>query len=198
MLVDVERDPDAIMASLSKDWRQNIRRGERKGVNIDFGAGLERFETFSGMLEELRARKAFDVDLDERFFAGVQADLPEHERLLVGIASLDGVAVAGNVTTLHGDTAVYLLGATTDAGLKSQASYVLHWRTIELIRERAISWYDLGGIDPEANPGVADFKLRTNGLDVTAAGPFERSPQGPRGRVAGWAEQAYVRARRAR
>jgi hypothetical protein len=198
VLLDIERDPDALMASLSKDWRQNIRRGERKGVEIGFGAELERFETFSGMLEELRARKAFDVDLDDRFFAAVQADLPEQERLIVGIASVDGVAVAGNVTTIHGDTAVYLLGATTDAGLRSQASYVLHWRTIELLRERGISWYDLGGIDPEANPGVADFKLRTNGLDVTAAGPFERSPDGARGRVAGWAEQAYVRARRGR
>jgi hypothetical protein len=198
VLLDVEREPDAIMASLSKDWRQNIRRGGRKGVEISFGSELERFETFSGMLEELRARKAFDVDLDERFYAEVQAELPEHERLIVGIASVDGAAVAGNVTTVHGDTAVYLLGASTDAALKAQASYVLHWHTIELLRERGISWYDLGGIDPEANPGVADFKLRTNGLDVTAAGPFERAPRGARGRVAGWAEQAYVRARSGR
>ena len=72
----------------------------------------------------------------------------------------------------------------------------MHWRTIELLRERGIPWYDLGGIDPEANPGVTSFKLRTNGVDVTAAGPFELSPAGLRGRVTGWAERAYLRIRR--
>ena len=198
VLLDVEREPDAIIASLHKNWRQSIRRADRNGVTVSFGRGVERFEAFSSLLEELRARKPFGLDLDERFYADVQAELPEHEQLEVGIASLDGVPVAGNVTSIHGDTAVYLLGATTEAGLRSQASYLLHWRTIELMRERNVSWYDLGGIDPEANPGVADFKLRTNGFDVTAAGPFERSPRGARGRVAGWAEQAYVRARGAR
>jgi hypothetical protein len=59
-----------------------------------------------------------------------------------------------------------------------------------------LPWYDLGGIDPVGNPGVAMFKHRTNGLDVTAAGPFEMAPDGVRGRVAGWAERAYLRARR--
>jgi hypothetical protein len=196
VLLDVDREPEAISASLHKNWRQSIRRAERNGVAVDFGTGLERFEPFARMLEELRERKPFELDLDERFYADVQAELPEHERLVVGLASLDGVAVAGNVTSIHGDTAVYLLGATTDAGLRSQASYLLHWRTIELMRERDVRWYDLGGIDPEANPGVADFKLRTNGLDVTAAGPFERTPDGARARVTGWAERAYVRARR--
>jgi hypothetical protein len=196
VLLDLDRELEAISASLHKNWRQSIRRAERNGVAITFGRELERFETFSLMLEELRARKPFELDLDERFFAGVQAELPEHEQLVVGIATLDGVAVAGNVTSIHGDTAVYLLGASTDAALRSQASYLLHWRTIELLRERGIRWYDLGGIDPESNPGVAAFKLRTNGHDVTAAGPFERGPSGARGRVADWAERAYVHAKK--
>ena len=106
--------------------------------------------------------------------------------------------MAGNITSIHGDTAVYLIGASTETGLKAKAGYMMHWRTIELIRERGLPWYDLGGIDPEANPGVTSFKLRTNGADVTAAGPFDLSPAGVRGRVAGWAERAYVRAKRAR
>ena len=29
----------------------------------------------------------------------------------------------------------------------------MHWRTIELVRERGLQWYDLGGIDHIANPG---------------------------------------------
>jgi lipid II:glycine glycyltransferase (peptidoglycan interpeptide bridge formation enzyme) len=150
------------------------------------------------MLAALRARKTFDLDLDERFYADVQKELAERDRLVVGLATLDGTPVAGNVTSIHGDTAVYLLGATTDQGLKAQASYLLHWRTIELMRERDVAWYDLGGIDPEANPGVCAFKQRTNGFDVTAAGPFERVPEGFRARLTERAERTYARVRSGR
>jgi hypothetical protein len=196
VMLDVDRDLDAIQASLHKNWRQSIRRAERGGVVATFGTDLDRFDEFARMSDALRARKGFDVELDDRFFAEVQQDLPDNDQLVVGLAYHDGAPVAGNVTAIHGDTGVYLLGASTEAGLRSQASYLLHWRTIELLRERGLSCYDLGGIDPDANPGVSAFKLRTNGLDVTAAGPFERSPDGLRGRVADWGERAYARARR--
>jgi hypothetical protein len=198
VLLDIDREPDAIQASLHKNWRQSIRRAARKGVTVTFGTELDRFDAFAGMLAALRARKGFDVELDERFFAAVQAEAPERDRLVVGLAFVDGAPVAGNVTAIHGDTGVYLLGASTDAGLEAQASYLLHWQTIERLRERGAAWYDLGGIDPEANPGVAAFKIRTNGMDVTAAGPFDLAPDGLRGRVTTWAERAYVRAKGAR
>ena len=74
----------------------------------------------------------------------------------------------------------------------------MHWRTIEVLRTRGVKWYDLGGIDPVTNPGVSFFKLRTNGLDVGTAGPFERSPDGLRGQIADWAERAYIRAKQGR
>ena len=55
--------------------------------------------------------------------------------------------------------------------------------------------YDLGGIDPVANPGVTSFKLRTGGVDVAAV-PFELSPGGLRGTATDLAERAYARLRR--
>ena len=115
---------------------------------------------------------------------------------MVGIVSRDGEPLAGNITAIHGDTAVYLVGASTDAALERKASYLMHWRTIELLQERGVPWYDLGGIDPDVNPGVTSFKLRTNGVDVTAAGPTSGA-RGTRGQLTDWAERAY-RAREAR
>jgi lipid II:glycine glycyltransferase (peptidoglycan interpeptide bridge formation enzyme) len=84
-----------------------------------------------------------------------------------------------------------LLGATTPAGAKTKASYLLHWRTLLLSLARGLSRYDLGGIDPIANAGVYAFKRGMGGADRTAAGPFELAPRGGRARLTSWGEAVY-------
>jgi Acetyltransferase (GNAT) domain len=195
VLLGIDRELDEMRSSFHRHWRRHLNAAGRNELEVTFGTELDRFEQVARMSDALRARKGFELDLDARFFADVQRQLPERDRLLVGLVLKDGTPVAGNVTAAHGDTGVYLTGASTDAGLESKAAYLMHWNTIETLRERGHRWYDLGGIDPVANPGVTSFKLRTNGLDVTAAGPYEKAAGGVRGRLAGWAEQAYVRAR---
>jgi Acetyltransferase (GNAT) domain len=197
VLLDVDRPLDEIRSSFHRHWRRHLNGAERNDLEVSFGTELDRFEHVARMTEALRARKGFELDLDPRFFADVQKELGDRDRLVVGVVSQNGTPVAGNITAVHGDTAVYLTGASTEDGLACKASYLMHWRTIELLRERGLPWYDLGGIDPVANPGVTSFKLRTNGLDVTAAGPFEKAAVGPRARLADLAERAYVRAKRA-
>lgn len=193
VLLDVERPLDEIRPSLHRHWRRQLNNAERRDLEMTFGTEPERFEEIARMSDALKVRKGYELDLDARFYAEVQQGLEERDRLVAGLVLKDGVPVAGNLTALHGDTAVYLVGASTEDGLESRAGYLMHWRTIELVRERGLPWYDLGGIDDVANPGVASFKLRTNGLDVTAPGPFELAPAGLRGRAAGWAEAGYQR-----
>src|SRR5919197_185430 len=83
------------------------------------------------LFDELVARKAFDVDLGADFYAQLQPRLPESERLHVAIAWVDGAPAAGVVASIHGDTAVYLLGASNEIGRKVNAAYLLQWRVIE-------------------------------------------------------------------
>jgi hypothetical protein len=196
VLLDIDRQLDEIRSSLHRSWRGHLNGAERNDLEVSFGTELDRFEQVARMLEALRARKGFDLDLDARFFADVQKEANGQDQLLVGLVTQNGVPVAGNITALPGDKPVYVIGASTDAGRSCKAAYLLHWRTIEVLRERGSAWYDLGGINPVANPGVTSFKLGTNGFDVTGAGPFEKSPNGLRGRLTDWAEGAYLRARR--
>jgi lipid II:glycine glycyltransferase (peptidoglycan interpeptide bridge formation enzyme) len=83
-----------------------------------------------------------------------------------------GAPVAGLVTSAMGDSAIYLLGATDDEGLKSQGAYFLQWTMIKWLKERGVRWYDLGGIDPERNPGVYSFKRGFSGADLTQINPL--------------------------
>ena len=195
VMVALDRPLEQVRSSFHSHWRRDLTVAERSNLDVSFDTGTDRFEQVAQMLEGLRAKKGFELDLDTNFFADIQQHLEGHDRLVVGLVLQNGVPIAGNITAVHGDTAVYLIGASTDAARDCKASYLMHWRTIELIHARGIKWYDLGEIDPVSNPGVTFFKLRTNGIDVSAAGPFEMPPGGVRGRMADWAERAYRRAK---
>ena len=127
---------------------------------------------------EIRQRKEFSVDLDETFYEAVQSDLVARDQFVLTIARLDGEPVAGHVASMLGDTCVYLLGASNAEGRGTKASYLLQWKVIDEARQRGCNYYDLGGIDVEANPGVARFKQRMGGSVVSASGPYELSPRG--------------------
>src|SRR5262249_22549862 len=103
--------------------------------------------------------------------------------------------IAGHLSAFNGDTCVYLLGATSPAALKCKAAYVLQWNTIRLAHERGLTWYDLGGVDPNENPRVFHFKEGMSGADRTAPGPFEATPKGLRGRMTLSSERLYKKLR---
>ena len=63
------------------------------------------------------------------------------------------------------------LGATSDDGLNAKGAYLLQWTLIQWLKENGIKWYDLGGIDPEGNPGVYSFKRGLSGTDVSSINP---------------------------
>jgi hypothetical protein len=110
-------------------------------------------------------RKAFETTVDADEFSQIQKALPESQRMRVLICQDKGVPVAGLVASAMGDSAIYVLGATSDAGLNSKGAYLLQWTLICWLKERGTKSYDLGGIDPEKNPGVYHFKKGLSGVD---------------------------------
>ena len=175
ILLDVARSEDAIRAGLHAKWRNHLRRAEKAGLTVTESRDAAAFERFLSMFEEFVARKGFDDTAPVDVFRAVQREAPEADRFLVLAAGRDGRTIAAHVASLRGDTGVYVLGATLPEALECDAAYLLAWRAILAARAAGCVSYDLGGIDPEANPGVHHFKERTGGADVTAAGPFEAS-----------------------
>jgi hypothetical protein len=191
MMVDLDRPLADVRAGLAKKWRNLLSNAERRGLDVAAGTQPELFDDFAPLFDELVARKAFAVDLGADFYAALQPRLPDSERLLVAIASHDGRPAAGVVASIHGDTAVYLLGASNDLGRDTNAAYLLQWHVIEAAAARGCRWYDLGGIDPVANPGVHRFKERMGGTDTVAPGPYELAPGRMRRAAVHAAERAF-------
>jgi len=171
-VLDLAPPIEELRRNLDKKWRNQLTRSEKNGLKIIAGNGTHEYRTFCRMYEQMQQRKGFESTVDIEEFERLQEDLPETYRMRILICEQDGLPVAGLVASAMGDSAIYLLGATSDDGLNAKGAYLLQWALIQWLRENRFKWYDLGGIDPEGNPGVYSFKRGLSGADLSQLTPF--------------------------
>jgi lipid II:glycine glycyltransferase (peptidoglycan interpeptide bridge formation enzyme) len=171
-LLDLAPGLEELRRRLDAKWRNHLSRAEKNNLRVIAGTGKDEFRTFCLIYNQMRKRKTFETTVDVEEFGRIQENLAEPHRMRTLICEDKGVAVAGLVVSAMGDSAIYLLGATSGDGMKSQGAYLLHWTAIQWLKERGIRWYDLGGIDPIANPGVYSFKKGFSGADVYQLNPM--------------------------
>ena len=171
-VLDLAPTIEELRRNLDAKWRNKLTQSEKKGLKVVAGNGTEEYRTFCRMYDQMRKRKTFETTVDVEEFGRLQEDLPTTHRMRVLICEQAGVPVAGLVASALGDSAIYLLGATSDDGLTAKGAYLLQWTLIRWLKENGIRWYDLGGIDPEGNPGVYTFKKGLSGADRTQLTPL--------------------------
>jgi lipid II:glycine glycyltransferase (peptidoglycan interpeptide bridge formation enzyme) len=164
-VMDLSPPLEELRSRLDKKWRNQLNRAEKSGLTVTAGDGINQYRSFCEIYSQMRMRKAFNTNVDAEEFGRMQETLPPSQRMQVLLCWDKGIPVAGLVASAMGNSAIYLLGATSDAGLNAKGAYLLQWTLIDWLRGRGVVWYDLGGIDPEANPGVYHFKKGLSGLD---------------------------------
>jgi FemAB family len=173
--VDLAPAAEVLRKQLDQKWRNQLNGAERNGLSILEGTSDELYGQFLGLYRDMMARKQFETTVDVVEFQRIQQRLPERQKMLILISQKDGQIMTGLVGSVVGDTGIYLLGATSDAGMKTKGSYLLQWHMIQRLKERGCRWYDLGGINPLENPGVYHFKQGMGGQDVCELGRFSLS-----------------------
>jgi lipid II:glycine glycyltransferase (peptidoglycan interpeptide bridge formation enzyme) len=171
VVVDLEPAEEDLRKRLDKKWRNQLNGSEKNGLVLEMSDGPEAYREFLRLYEAMRARKQFDTSVDVNQFARIHELLSGLARTQVFLARKDGEAIGALVCSLMGDTAIYLLGATNEKAMELKAANFLQWRVMLWLKERGARWYDLGGIDPEANPGGYHFKSGLGGVDQTHLPP---------------------------
>lgn len=171
-LLDLAPGIEELRRRLDKKWRNQLSRAEKNSLKVVAGTGSEEFRIFAEIYKQMRRRKPFETTVDIEEFARIQQELTERHRMRILICEDKGMPAAGLVASAMGDSAIYLLGATSDYGLDSKGSYLLQWNLIQWLKQEGIAWYDLGGIDPIANRGVYSFKRGFSGADVVQISPM--------------------------
>lgn len=190
-LVDLSRDAEELRRNMEQKWRNCLNKAERSGLSVAMGTSGALLEAFCELYRDTSERKGFRVPLDAEFFHELQASLPEREKCLTCLAYRDEAAVSGHVSSLLGNTCIYLLGASTESGRRDRAAYVLQWAVMREAQARGLRWYDLGGVDRENTPGVYHFKRGVGGEEVEFPGPFEAAGSPLKAAVVRTAEWVY-------
>jgi lipid II:glycine glycyltransferase (peptidoglycan interpeptide bridge formation enzyme) len=169
-LLDLSPSLEELRKNLDKKWRNQLNAGTKNNLEVVEGSNTAAYVEFSALYEQMWQRKKFEsaVSIDE--FHKIQQRLPEQQKMRIFICRSEGRAVAGLVCSALGETAIYLLGATNEDGMKVKASYLLQWTAIQSAKKSGSRLYDLGGIDPVANPGVHHFKSGLSGADMSHLG----------------------------
>ena len=165
-VLDLSASMDELRTRLHQKWRRDLKLSEKRELSVDVGIGREFLERFDALFRQLQERKDFDPG---RFLQGIHSVLNSNSEDIgyrVLIARRGSEDLAGVILSLHGDVAVYLLGASSKEGLATGASFLCQWRAVSLCKETNLKFYDLGGVDIEQNPGVELFKRRMGGTEI--------------------------------
>ncbi|MBL9129073.1 MAG: peptidoglycan bridge formation glycyltransferase FemA/FemB family protein, partial [Verrucomicrobiales bacterium] len=188
---------ETLRKNLSQRWRSKLKNAEQSGYTITRSDSNEDYARFLGAYDEMMERKRFETTVDVREFAEMQRRLLPGTRLQVFLCEKDGQLLNALVVAAAGDTGIYLLAATSNAGLNGNGAFLLQWTAIQWLKESGRTHYDLGGVNPDANPGVYQFKSGMGGDDVRQLGQFQ-SAAAPLSRWIVTAAERYRQYRRSR
>ncbi|HEX2868559.1 MAG TPA: peptidoglycan bridge formation glycyltransferase FemA/FemB family protein [Ignavibacteriales bacterium] len=173
LIVDLEPSVQEIRSRFHHKWRNRLNVAERNGLEVFQGTSENLFRMFKRLYEELLQMKEIPVHSDIENFIKIQGNLPQRHKMHVLICQSNGRAVAGLVGSLIGNTGICLLSAANSEGRELLGTYLLQWELLRWLKEQGAKSYDLGGIDPEKNPGGYRFKAGLSGRDVRFPGQFE-------------------------
>lgn len=168
-VLDLAPEPDALLAGLSTNWRHNLKRGlARAGASpwndpdpVEMEKVYKAMESLKGLPPQHRAGELGSM---VRALGG---------SLVLRRAVVEGRTVALRACAVFGTSAVDLLAAATEEARKVYASYACLWSLVLESRRLGAKTYDLGGADPAAAPGVADFKKGLGARLVETLGEWD-------------------------
>jgi lipid II:glycine glycyltransferase (peptidoglycan interpeptide bridge formation enzyme) len=189
LMLDLSRESAEIRKKLDQKWRNQLNRSEKNNLEVIEGTSDDLYNVFLKLQKEMQDRKQYKPTVDYVEFGKIQSKLPESMKMHIVICNYDGQPVTATIGAAIGDRGIYMLGATGDMGMKQKSAYLSQWKMITWLKDRGCRWYDLGGIDPDNNPGVYHFKVGMTSSDVQHIGQYEVSSNAVSSLAVGLAEK---------
>jgi lipid II:glycine glycyltransferase (peptidoglycan interpeptide bridge formation enzyme) len=192
ILVDLEAQPETILARMKQKTRYNIRLAARKGVTIRPGGEAD-LPAFYRLMEITARRDNFAVHSQAYYETAHRLFVPAGQGRLL-LAEHEGQLLAGLMAVALGDTACYLYGASADEGRELMPAYLLQWEAMQWARERGCRVYDLWGV-PDEEEAVLEAEFAQRGDELWGVYRFKRGFGGRLARTIGAWDLVYAPAR---
>ncbi len=182
-IVDLRDGGDELLASWHADARRLSRRSEREGVTVDIDRGGDAgaLRAFHELLEVTAERSDFRIR-DLAFLEALASAYAAVGGWYLGIARVDGVAIAGMAMPRLADRAYYLYGASLrdDAYKHKYGAYAVMAALQRQLAADGVRTLDLWGVveadDEAADPawrGFSAFKRTFGGEPLRHPGTFD-------------------------
>ncbi len=172
------RDLQTVRAGLSPQWRRNIARAGKRGLNVERG-GFDQLAEFHTLLIASGERGGFvprDLLYYQRMWHAMAAEDPGLLSLYLG--RHQGQAHAGMLLVASGDRHSYTYGGSDTAGRDLRPSNAVQWQLLADAHQAGASVFDLRGVsdaltEDEPEIGLMRFKVGLGGDAVEYLGEWD-------------------------
>jgi len=173
VVIDISKSVDDLRAGLDRRWRLPLAHAEKSDLKIHrVGTNPGQYRWLLDAEIQQREKRGF-IGLPLQFFdLYVQSRQQPSKNILTMRADIGRDRVAGMMFLIHGESATYQVGWTSEEGREQNAHHLILWHGIKELQSRGVRVLDLGGVNTIRSAGVARFKISTGGRVVTYAGSF--------------------------
>jgi lipid II:glycine glycyltransferase (peptidoglycan interpeptide bridge formation enzyme) len=172
------KDEDAVLAGMNQQWRRNIKKATKSGVEVTTGTRDDLAE-FHRVYAETAERDQFTprpLSYFERMWDALGAEEPD--RMVLYLARHEGDLVAATTMVRVGAHAWYSYGASTTAKRDVRGSNAIQWQMMRDAMAAGATTYDMRGITETLDPddshvGLIQFKVGTGGDAVEHLGEWD-------------------------
>ncbi|MGX1883869.1 lipid II:glycine glycyltransferase FemX [Streptomyces sp. NPDC055287] len=192
------RTTDDLWNGLNQEWRRNVRRAEKSGVQVSVGGAAELPE-FYRLLRITEERDGFRLGRSlayyERQYELLNAEEPGRMKLY--LARHEGEILAAHTMITVGRRVWYQTGASADHRREVRPSNALQWRMMCDAHALGADVYDMRGVPStldadDRGHGLLRWKLGTGGQVVETLGEWEIPMAGTANHTLYRAFQAYL------
>lgn len=176
--LDLSSDEAALRARLNGKWRNGLKRAEAADIDV------QAFQNWNHQADALLKREAAQQRIKR--YSALPTTLARgfHEASVVTrtpscllvqavqTGAKTDAPLASALFLIHGQSATYHIGWSSDAGRAQNAQNLVLWRTLGELKALGVTTLDLGGVNTRTAPGLARFKLGMGGMPVTYAGTY--------------------------
>lgn len=177
LYIDLALSESEILAQMHPKGRYNLKLAQRHGVVITESSEIEALTKFYPLFQETATRNGFFGE-PYGFFLNLCTSLLPSDFATFLFAEWEGRLLGTILALFYGRRATYLYGGSSDLDRHVMPNYLLHWRAMQLARERGCVEYDLFGFEPFGVPdhlyaGFSRFKKQFGGAYVETIGSMD-------------------------
>jgi len=169
--LDLEKSESEIRSQFKTKWRHALTHGERADLKVHADWTGASAKVFLNRYEADRLQKKYQ-GRSAKFIAEEIKTAVAFKDMVILLAFKGDELLAGILILLHGNSASYRVGWTTEDGRKYNANRVLLWEAVKILKKAEVHYFDLGGVEPSSAQGLTKFKEGMGGETFKSVGLF--------------------------